>query len=220
MAIIPFYGSSDPERFAIERAAMDRPGLILDTLDKILPGGVVADIGAGNGFTASHLTSLDRLVVAVEPVAEMIEPTRGLPWVRADAEHLPFVDDSLAAAYATWAHFFSRGRDPSPGLDEITRTVRSGGVVAIVENLGGDEFTALASHEVAADIEFWLSRGFECEVVDTAFVFESLDDARNLLEFFFGERGRAGARLHLEFKAGVFTRTVTQPPCRFRHGGS
>lgn len=51
--VIPFYGSTDREMFAIERAAMDRPGKVIAALDELLPpAGRVVDIGASDGFTA------------------------------------------------------------------------------------------------------------------------------------------------------------------------
>jgi len=35
--VIPFCGSNDREMFAIEHAAMDRPGKVIDALDEVLP---------------------------------------------------------------------------------------------------------------------------------------------------------------------------------------
>ncbi|NIA23946.1 MAG: methyltransferase domain-containing protein [Gammaproteobacteria bacterium] len=204
MAVIPFYGTDRSGLFAIERAAMDRQGLVINALDRLLPDGVVADIGAGDGFTAERLTTPRRWVVALEPAAAMIRPDRILPWVQADAEHLPFGPAILDGAYATWAYFFSRGWDPAPGLEELRRAIRSQGTIAIVDNLGGDEFTALSDRDITADVDFWTARGFEFEIIETAFVFESLHDAQALLGFYFGDRGRDGARLRVGFRAGIF----------------
>jgi hypothetical protein len=52
VTVIPFYGADDPAMFAIERAAMDRDGLVVRALDGLLPRGRVLDVGAGDGFTA------------------------------------------------------------------------------------------------------------------------------------------------------------------------
>ncbi len=52
MTVIPFYGADDPDMFAIERRAMDRDGLVIAALDAALPGGLVLDVGAGDGFSA------------------------------------------------------------------------------------------------------------------------------------------------------------------------
>ena len=204
MTVIPFYGADDPAMFAIERAAMDRDGHVVRALDEVLPGGRVLDVGAGNGFTAERL-SASRRIVALEPSAGMIGE-RELTWVRGDAEHLPFADASFDGAYATWAYFFSRDWDPMPGITELDRVVRSGGPLAIVDNLGADAFAAMADADISADPDWWEAHGFEMRAIETAFRFEDLDDARRLLGFFFGERGVEGASLEVPFRVGVFTR--------------
>jgi len=127
MAVLPFYGSDHPDLFAIERAAMDRDGLVIERLDELLPRGLVVDVGAGDGFTAERLDVEGHRIVALEPARAMIEASRALTWVQGDAERMPFRDSSLDAAYATWAYFFSRGFDPTPGLSELYRTVRARG---------------------------------------------------------------------------------------------
>ena len=204
MTVIPFYGADDPGMFAIERAAMDRDGLVVRALDELLPHGRVLDVGAGDGFTADRLGA-SRRIVALEPSAGMIGE-RQLTWVRGDAEHLPFAAASFDAAYATWAYFFSRDWDPSPGIGELDRVVRPGGPLAIVDNLGGDAFASMADTDISADPAWWATRGFDTRVIETAFRFDDLDDARRLLDFFFGDRGVAGAALDVPFRVGLFTR--------------
>jgi SAM-dependent methyltransferase len=204
VTVIPFYGADDPAMFAIERRAMDRDGLVIRALDELLPRGQVLDVGAGDGFTAERLGG-NRQVVALEPSAGMIG-TRPLTWVRGDAEHLPFTDRSFDGAYATWAYFFSRDWDPSPGIRELDRVVRPGGLLAIVDNLGGDAFAAMTDADISADPTWWAMQGFGVETIDSAFRFDDLDDARRLLGFFFGARGVAGAVLDVPFRVGVFTR--------------
>jgi hypothetical protein len=46
--------------------------------------------------------------------------------------------------------------------------------------------------------------GFSLEVIDTCFAFESLEQARELLGFYFGARGRDGAQLRLTYRVGLF----------------
>ena len=139
MAVIPFYGSTRPDLFAIERKAMDRQGRVIAALDSILPDrGRILDVGAGNGFTAVRLSSETRDVVAVEPSPGMIDRGRPLRWVRADAERQPFANGVFDAAYATWAYFFPRFHDPAPGLAELHRVVAEGG---LYERLARLQFT-------------------------------------------------------------------------------
>ncbi len=204
MTVIPFYGADDPAMFAIERSAMDRDGLVVRALDELLPRGRVLDVGAGDGFTAERLGA-NRRTVALEPSAGMIG-ARSLAWVRGDAEQLPFTAGSFDGAYATWAYFFSRDWDPTPGIAELDRVVRAGGPLAIVDNLGGDAFAAMADADVSADPTWWKEQGFETRVIETAFRFDDLDDARRLLGFFFGDRGVEGAALEVPFRVGIFTR--------------
>ena len=114
--VIPFYGATDPELFAIERASMDRAGKVIRFLDETLPeSGLVLDVGAGDGFTAEALTTPSRTVVALEPSAGMIRAERPLRWCRGKAQALPFADASFEGAYATWAYFFLGHHDISAG---------------------------------------------------------------------------------------------------------
>ncbi|GBE25152.1 putative methyltransferase YcgJ [bacterium BMS3Bbin02] len=205
MAVIPFYGSEQPDLFEIERHAMDREGLVIAALDTRLPvAGRVLDVGAGDGYTAERLRTQARGVVPLEPSRAMIRTDRHLPWIQGDAELLPFVDGSFDAAYATWAYFFSRDWDPSPGILELHRVVRSGGPLLIVENLGPDEFSGLAPREINADPGYWKQHGFECHPIDTHFEFTTITEARSLLEFFFGDQGAQGAAQRLTFRVGLF----------------
>ena len=185
---------------------MDRPGRVIEALDARLPdSGWIVDVGAGDGFTAERLSTRDRRLLAVEPATEMIRPDRQLSWVQAEAALLPFETASLDAAYATWAYFFSRGFDPSPGLRELHRVVKPGGPLLIVENLGSDEFTAMAPSDITADRAFWDRRGFDCTAIDTVFEFDDLDEARTLLSFYFGEETRSDVTNPIEFRVGLFS---------------
>ena len=205
MTVIPFYGADDPAMFAIERAAMDRDGLVIAALDDVLPAGLVLDVGAGDGYTAARLNA-GRSVVALEPAEAMIASRERVRWVRGEAEHLPFADATFDGAYATWAYFFSRGWDPTSGIAELDRVVRSGGPLAIADNLGGDAFAGLADDDISADPAFWEAEGFSCRPITSSFRFDDLDEARTLLGFFFGERGRDGAAVEVGFRVGLFSR--------------
>lgn len=60
MTVIPLYGATQPEMFAIERRAMDRPGKVTEVLAEALPTGRVLDVGAGDEFMAEALQSPQR----------------------------------------------------------------------------------------------------------------------------------------------------------------
>ena len=217
MGVIPFYGAAHRRLFDIERAAMDRSGRVLAALDELLPQrGLVLDVGAGDGFTAERLATRERTVIALEPAEGMRRPERPILWTGGEAEHLPLHSASVDAAYSTWAYFFSRNWDPTPGLQELDRVVRPGGQIAIVDNLGDDEFTALAPDPTAltADPEFWKGQGFDCTVIHTAFEFDSPTDADELLTLYFGPDAQHRDRLRLTYRVGLFTRPSHGPARR------
>jgi SAM-dependent methyltransferase len=206
VTVIPFYGAEQPELFAIERRAMDRDGLVIAALDRLLPTAPILDVGAGDGFTAARLGGR-RTVVGLEPSAGMLARADVPRGVRGEAEHLPFAAGAFAGAYSTWAYFFSRDWDPTPGIAELDRVVGPGGPLAIVDNLGGDAFAAMAETDISADPAFWADQGFACEQIDTTFRFDDLDEAGRLLGFYFGDRGVRGVALEVPFRVGLFHRT-------------
>jgi len=205
--VIPFYGADDPDMFAIERRAMDASGRVIAALDDILPDGLVLDIGAGNGFTAERLTTQSRTVIAAEPAAGMVDPSRRLPWVRSVAQQLPFRGRTFDAVYATWAYFFPDFLDITPGLEEVKRVAAPGGKVVIVDNAGGDEFSAMAASPGHSDLETWHRLGFDTQIVETAFEFESLEEADTLLTLYFGDR--AVPALRVGYRVLIATMDVT-----------
>jgi len=206
MSIIAFYGAENRDLFAIERAAMDRPGNVIRYLDEVLPDGDVLDIGAGDGYTADALATSERSLFGVEPAQGMISRERTLTYVRASAEALPFADKSFSGAYATWAYFFPDHLDISAGLAEVERVVRRGGPIVIVDNYGGDEFSSLLGHRNLIDTRFWEARGFIVTEIDTVFEFASQDDADQLLSLYAGQAVR-GVPLVIGYRVAVMTRT-------------
>lgn len=90
------------------------------------------------------------------------------------------------------------------GIDELHRTVTPGGPLAIVDNLDGDDFTAMSDEHYTSDPEFWERKGFELEEIETSFEFETDEDADRLIGFYFGDRGRNTAKLRLAFRVGLY----------------
>ena len=107
----------------------------------------VVNVGAGTGSYEPH----DRQVTAVEPSEVMIAQRApgAAPAIQADAEHLPFADDSFDAAMAilTLHHW----ADVNAGLAEMLRVARRRVVVVTFDP------------KVAA--ELWIIRDYLPEVV-------------------------------------------------------
>ena len=152
---------------------------------------------------ASELSAHGRKVVALEPNPEIFDRTRPLLWVRGDAEALPFRSACFDGDFATWAYFFPNSHSIDAAVRETERVVTPGGVIAVVNNLGGDDFCRLSPRDLAEPVGPFEELGCSLEVIDTCFEFDSLEQARELLGFYFGARGRDGARLRLRYRVGL-----------------
>lgn len=208
---IPFYGSEKTRLFEIERRCMDKEGIVLKHLDQILPLGHVLDIGAGNGFTATSMIKKNRFVVPCEPSIPMVDKEKNLPWTIGVAQDLPFKNNSFSAAYATWAYFFPAYHSIENGLNETNRVVKSGGNIIIVDNAGEDEFCGLFRRDISSDSSWWEKKGFECHVLHSAFEFDSIDEAEELLSFYWNINGRESGtevKTEIEYKIAVYTATA------------
>ncbi len=210
--VIPFYGAEEPALFEIERRAMDRDGVVIGWLHEHLPRGLVLDVGAGDGFTATRLSTDERTVVALEPAPGMVGPVEGrsrLVWVRGVAQDLPFHDGTFDGVYATWAYFFANRSDLDDGLAEARRVLRPGGTLVLVDNAGDDGLAALSPRPLASDPEVFRARGFAVTRLRTAYKFDDPEQARALLGRYFGPEV-AGSFEGTEVDHQVFVYTWTK----------
>jgi SAM-dependent methyltransferase len=96
----------------------------------------VVDLGAGTGKLTRSLAALGHHVIAVEPLAEMLDHLRvavpGATAVVGSAESMPLPDGSVdVVACAQAFHWF----DQEPALAEIARVLRPDGRIALVWNV-------------------------------------------------------------------------------------
>ncbi|QAY73509.1 class I SAM-dependent methyltransferase [Agromyces protaetiae] len=113
-----------------------RPGYPADAVAWLVGDAAkVLDLGAGTGKLTQALVALDREVVAVDPVEEMLEELElavpAVPRILGTAEDIPVDDASFDAVVVGQAwHWFI----PERAVPEIARVLRPGGVLGLVWN--------------------------------------------------------------------------------------
>jgi SAM-dependent methyltransferase len=125
--------------FGSQAAAYERgrPSYPPEAIDWLLPAGAhdVLDLGAGTGKLTTRLAERGLTVVAVDPIAEMLEVLRGAlpatPALLGTAEQIPLPDNSVDAVLVAQAwHWF----DPARAVPEVARVLRPGGRLGLVWN--------------------------------------------------------------------------------------
>ncbi|EHB58436.1 Methyltransferase type 11 [Mycolicibacterium rhodesiae JS60] len=125
--------------FGSEAAAYERgrPSYPPEAIDWLLPPGArdVLDLGAGTGKLTTRLVERGLDVVAVDPLAEMLEllstALPDTPALLGTAEQIPLPDNSVDAVLVAQAwHWF----DPQQAVAEVARVLRPGGRLGLVWN--------------------------------------------------------------------------------------
>jgi SAM-dependent methyltransferase len=180
-----------PDVYELENLASDRAGVIDTTIDALRPlhGADLVDVGCGAGFHLPRLATRGARVVGVEPHLPLVTRARarltdagtGTASVLAgDAEALPLADASVDLVHARWAYFFGAGCEP--GLAEVERVLRPGGLAVIVDNdvtrstFGAWFRRAYPAYDPVAVQRFWDRRGFVTERLTIEWTFDRRDD--------------------------------------------
>lgn len=125
--------------FGAQAAAYERgrPSYPPETIDWLLPTGArdVLDLGAGTGKLTTRLVERGLRVVAVDPIAEMLEVLStslpDTPALLGTAEEIPLPDNAVDAVLVAQAwHWF----DPERAVQEVARVLRPGGRLGLVWN--------------------------------------------------------------------------------------
>lgn len=183
---------TSPDTYEIENRGVDPDEAICAAMRQIRDwqGADVLDIGCGSGFHLPFFARTARSVVGVEPHPPLVEAAldrlrrEGLDEsvaVRAgNAEHLPVQADSVDVAHARWAYFFGAGCEP--GLAELERVMRPGGVAFVIDNdasrstFGAWFRRALPSYDPVGVERFWRRVGFTSVPVRMRWEFETRAD--------------------------------------------
>jgi SAM-dependent methyltransferase len=183
-----------PSVYETENHAVDPAGRLASVLQELgsWSGSNVLDVGCGTGFHLPWFAGTARRVVGVEPHAGLAEVARrrcaALANVRVHvgaAQSLPLPDACVDVSHARWAYFFGPGCEP--GLGELGRVMRRGGMSFVVDNdttrstFGRWFRTAYPGHDAAAVERFWARQGWQRRTVDMGWRFESRADLAAVL---------------------------------------
>ena len=179
-----------PDVYEVENRASDRAGVIDTTIEALHPleGAVLLDVGCGSGFHLPRLAARGAQVVGIEPHLPLVELARArlaesgsaAAVLAGDAEHLPLADRSVDVVHARWAYFFGAGSEP--GLAEVERVLRPGGIVCVVDNdatrstFGAWFRRAYPAYDPVAVQRFWDRRGFTTERLTIHWTFDTRED--------------------------------------------
>ena len=168
-----------PAVYEVENRGVDPDGAIEAAMRSVRDwrGARVLDVGCGTGFHLPRFAAEAAHVVGVEPHPPLLalarRRVRGLAGVEVragTAQALPVADASVDVVHARWAYFFGPGCEP--GLRELARVVRRGGVAFVIDNdasrstFGGWFRRALPSYDPAAIERFWSLQGWTRVPVD------------------------------------------------------
>jgi ubiquinone/menaquinone biosynthesis C-methylase UbiE len=179
--------------YEIENRAVDPDGRLWSAMislagDAGWVGRDVLDIGCGTGFHLPRFADDAATVTGVEPHPDLLalarRRTRALTNVtvqQGTAQALPLPDASVDVVHARWAYFFGPGCEP--GLAELDRVVRRGGVALVVDNdasrstFGAWFRRGYPKQPDAATVErFWSTHGWTRTPVDMGWRFSSRAD--------------------------------------------
>lgn len=164
----------------------------------------VCDVGAGTGRLTRIAASLGaRSVWATDAAAAMLQvaeqrwpPGLGGGVKVADARALPFADDSADIGMAGWVfgHWVSWESERwehaiDAGVSELSRVVRPGGALLVLETLGTGALAPAPPTKALAAYYRRLenNHGFARREIATDYVFDSVEEAESCCGFFFGE---------------------------------
>jgi SAM-dependent methyltransferase len=188
-AIRAAWALGDYHRFA--KATIWERGPELVAACRTTAGQRVLDVAAGTGNTAIRAAETGAEVVAADITPENFESGRReaaahgvrVGWVEADAESMPFADDSFDAVVSSFGAIFAR--DQSAVASEMVRVCRPGGTIGMLnftpEGLLSDLLETLAPYGPPADAPsptLWGSEDFVRELFGARVSFVELSRHR------------------------------------------
>lgn len=190
-------------------------------------GLTLLDLGCGTGFHLPRWARTAHAVTGVEPHPDLRAIARrrtrrlaGVEVLPGTAQDVDLDDASVDVVHARWAYFFGPGCEP--GLREVGRLLRPGGVAFVIDNDAsrstfGGWFTRGFPDVPAPEVKqaFWAEQGFARLPVLTRWSFGSLADLESVVrielptgvaEQVLEEHRAAGGGTEVEYAVDVWWR--------------
>ncbi len=163
----------------------------------------VIELGSGTGRLARMLAPVARSVLALDASPNMLEVTAakleeaGLRnWGVAAADHraLPIAGRAADVAISGWSIVYlvvwnesTWESELAKGLDEMRRILRPGGSIVILETLGTGHESPHPPDNLVEYFSYLEQHGFEHSWIRTDYRFDSLEEAEDIVGFFYGD---------------------------------
>jgi len=187
-----------PDVYELENRCADPDQNIETAMRAVLDwsGKDVLDIGCGTGFHLPRWGYDARSVTGVEPHRDLLRIARrrvsrlgNVSVLQGSAQRLPVADASTDMVHARWAYYFGPGCEP--GLGEVERVVRGGGVAFVIDNdatrstFGSWFRHGYPSVDPVAVERFWSTHGWTRQQVDIVWRFDHRDDLESVVRIEF-----------------------------------
>jgi ubiquinone/menaquinone biosynthesis C-methylase UbiE len=180
-----------------------------------LTGLDVVDSGAGTGRLACMFAPFTRSMAAFDTSAAMLEvasqrlQASGLTnWRTEVADHrqLPVADASVDVILSGWSVVYTVvwntdgtwRAELGRALAEMRRVLRPGGTMIILETMGTGSESPNPPSDLLEYFEYLKADGFSSSWFRTDYEFASMEEARELIPFFFGEEMIEKVQAHAE----------------------
>ncbi len=187
-----------PDVYELENRSVDPDQRIETAMRDIFDwsGRDVLDVGCGSGFHLPRWAHDAGSVTGVEPHPGLVaiarrrtSHTTGVAVLQGSAQHLPLPDASIDLVQARWAYFFGPGCEP--GLRELERVVRRGGVCFVVDHDATRSTFGSWFRSDRPDIDpvtverFWSMHGWTRRPVDIRWCFASRGELESVVRIEF-----------------------------------
>jgi ubiquinone/menaquinone biosynthesis C-methylase UbiE len=196
---------SEGDRYEALIAREDYQGNISRAIDEILhvDGLDILDLGAGTGRLTLLLAPRAKTIRAFDLSAEMLRVCRErllrsdlTNWQVDVADHrqLPIQDHCADLAVSGWSVSYLAVWNQDKGvteldkwLEEMRRVLRKEGTIILFESLGTGNESPIRLEHVESTYQWLDANGFASKWIRTDYQFESLEEAEELSQFFFGD---------------------------------